>query len=396
VSPPSRCYAVDATPPPAGIRRKESTAVSEYTFGFVLEQSLGHVTHTRNLQSQLIRDQDVDVHWRPIAWETRGWAARLPIYSTNWTVRAGLRARQAIRELLGAISLDALFIHTQVPAVLSTNLIRRVPTVVSLDATPLQLDELGRAYGHRRGPGWAEQVKRQLNQSCFQAAQHLVTWSEWARQSLVTDYGVPAEKITVIPPGVNLADWARPTRRRPGNGPIRILFVGADFARKGGPTLLEAFRALGRADVELHLVTRQPPPAEPGVVSHLGMEPNSPELRALFQRCDIFCLPTLGDCLPMALAEAGAASLPLVATPVAAIPELVRQGETGLLVAPGDAGALAAALRQLIDDPPRRLRLGDQACVLVRREHDVAQSARRLLDLLKWAADSAYQRGRAA
>jgi glycosyltransferase involved in cell wall biosynthesis len=283
-----------------------------------------------------------------------------------------------------------------VPAVLSTSLIRRVPTVISLDATPLQIDELGRAYGHKRGLPWAEQVKRQLNQNCFQAAQHLVTWSEWALQGLVAAYGVPAEKITVIAPGVSVADWARPAPRPAGAGPLRILFVGADFARKGGPTLLEAFRALGRADVELHLVTRQALPPERGVVVHTGMAPNSPELRALFHRCDIFCLPTLGDCLPMALAEAGAAGLPLVATAVGAIPELVRHGETGLLLAPGDAGALAAALRQLLDEPALRRRLGEQACALVRRDHDVARSARRLLDLLKWAADSAYRRGRAA
>lgn len=370
--------------------------MSDYTLGFVLEQSLGHVTHTQNLQAHLVRDQEVELHWRLIPWEARGWMAHLPIYATNWTVRAGLRARQAIRDLVETTALDALFIHTQVPAVLSTRWLRRVPTVVSLDATPLQIDELGRAYSHRRGPGWAEHFKWQLNRSCFQAARHLVTWSEWAKRGLAEHYDVPAEKVTVIPPGVNVADWARPTPRQTGAGPLRILFVGADFARKGGPTLLEAFRALGRTDVELHLVTRQALPPEPGVTVYNGMQPNSPALRALFHRCDIFCLPTLGDCLPMALAEAGAAGLPLVSTAVAAIPEIVRDGETGLLVPPDDPAALAAALRRLVDDPAARWRMGEQAAALVRRDHDVRRNARRLIQVLKWAADAAYQPGRAA
>lgn len=369
--------------------------MSDYTLGFVLEQSLGHVTHTRNLQAQLMRDQDVHVHWRLIPWETRGWKARLPIYSTNWTVRAGLRARQAIQDLVEHTSLDAMLIHTQVPAVLSTGWIRRVPTVVSLDATPEQIDELGRAYNHQRGPGWLEQIKWQLNRDCFAAARHLVTWSAWAKRGLVERYGVPEDKVTVIPPGVSVPDWAA-GRYRPEDDPLRILFVGADFARKGGATLLEAFRALGRPGVELHLVTRQALPAEPGVIVHNGMQPNSPELRALFQRCDMFCLPTLGDCLPMALAEAGAAGLPLISTAVAAIPEIVHDGKTGLLVPPGDTQALAAALRALVDNPPRRREMGAQARAFVGREHDVRQNARRLIHVLKRAADTAYRNGRVA
>lgn len=370
--------------------------MSDYTFGFVLEQSLGHVTYTRNLQAHLLRDQDVDIHWRLIPWEIRGWAARVPIYSTNWTVRAGLLARQAIRDMVDTSGLDALFIHTQVPAVLSTSWIARVPTVVSLDATPQQIDELGQAYSHRRGPGWAEQMKRQLNRGCFRAARHLVTWSTWAMRGLIERYDVPAEKITVIAPGVSVADWARPARRMADDGPVRILFVGADFGRKGGPALLAAFRALRRSDVELHLVTRQALPPEPGVVVYNTMQPNSPALRALFHHCDIFCLPTLGDCLPMALAEAGAAGLPLVSTAVAAIPEIVRDGETGQLVPPGDVAVLAEVLRQLIDDPARRRRLGDQALALVRRDHDVRSNAQRLLQVLKQTSDTAYRTGRAA
>ena len=93
--------------------------------------------------------------------------------------------------------------------------------------------------------------------------------------------------------------------------------------------------------------------------STTGSGPNSPELIELYHGADVFCLPTLGDCLPMVLSEAGAVGLPLVSTDVGAISEIVRDGETGLLVPVGDADALAAALapagrRSRPARPPRR------------------------------------------
>jgi glycosyltransferase involved in cell wall biosynthesis len=102
----------------------------------------------------------------------------------------------------------------------------------------------------------------------------------------------------------------------------------------------------------------------------------------------VFCLPTLGDCLPMVLAEAAAAGLPLVATNVGAIHEIVRSGETGDLVAPGDVHALVGALRPLIVDPDLRRRYGDAAHQLAVREHDARVNAGRIVQLLRTAASS--------
>ncbi len=80
------------------------------------------------------------------------------------------------------------------------------------------------------------------------------------------------------------------------------------------------------------------------------MQPNSPELIDLYHRSDVFCLPTMGDCLPMVLSEAGAAGLPLVSTAVGAISEIVRDGDTGYLVTPGDVPTLTGRLRDLVVD----------------------------------------------
>jgi len=258
--------------------------------GFVVEQALGHVTHAKNLRAHLPDDPDVEVYWMPIPWEASGLAAHLPLYRSNWTVRAGLGARRAVAKLARQVSLDALFFHTQVPAVLASDWLRRIPSLVSLDATPLQYDSLGAFYDHEPGPAWLEGLKWRLNRDCFHAARHLVAWTHWTQASLVADYQVSPDKVTVIPPGVDSGWWARPEPRPLATGPVKILFVGGNLARKGGLDLLTAFRAVRNAlhrpegegeGVELHLVTRDPLPLEPGLFIYHDMEPNSETARPL-------------------------------------------------------------------------------------------------------------------
>ena len=367
-----------------------------YNIGFIMEQTLGHVTHTKNLQVNVPRDPEVAAHWMLIPFEATGAAARMPVYKSNWAVRSALLARRELAARSRQTAFDALFFHTQVPAVLSTNWVRRIPSIVSLDATPLQFDTLGSFYSHAQGPVALEKVKWNLNRACYQAARHLVAWSEWTKRSLINDYEIAAEQITVIPPGVNTADWRRAAPRASHEGPVKILFVGADLERKGGHLLLDAFRVLRPLGVELHLATRETLPAEPGLFVYNGMKPNSPELKQLYYDCDIFCLPTSGDCLPMVLSEAGATGLPTVSTRLAGIPEIIHEGETGLLITPGDLHGLIEALRQLILDPDLRLRFGERAIQRVSHEFDAERNARRLLDVLKLIATPVGEKRSAA
>src|SRR5690349_4955806 len=116
--------------------------------GFVLERSLGHITHADNLHRLLPQHEEIDSTIVDIEYEPTGWGAHVPVFRNNWTIRAGVRARRAIHRMQGNRPLDALFVHTQVPAVLATAWLKRCPNVVSLDATPLQYDELGVHYNH--------------------------------------------------------------------------------------------------------------------------------------------------------------------------------------------------------------------------------------------------------
>ncbi|MCA9873801.1 MAG: glycosyltransferase family 4 protein [Anaerolineales bacterium] len=350
--------------------------------GFIIEQALGHITHGQNLQQNVAADPTIEAYWGLPTWEAGGLAGLIP----NWTFKAGLQARQQIAAMQRQTQLDVLFFHTQVTAVLAQSWLKRIPGIVSLDATPRQYDSLGEFYAHKPGPAWLENWKWRLNRDCLAAAQHIVTWSAWAKEGVVGEYEVPPDKVTVIPPGVNVDAWTRPEPRHPDDGPVKILFVGGNLERKGGLLLLEAWRSLRQTAVptlELHLVTRDTVAAEPGLFVYKDMQPNSDPLKQLYYAADIFCLPTYGDCLPMVLSEAGAAGLPVVSTAVAAIPEIVIEGETGFLVPTGDVSALAHALRQLVEDPEMRLRLGETAVTQIRRTFDAAANARQLLDLLK-------------
>jgi glycosyltransferase involved in cell wall biosynthesis len=350
--------------------------------GFVIEESLGHATHAANLQRLLDGTTSIEAELRTVAQRP----TRVPGLG-NWTVQAGLQARSRVRELRRAGRLDALFVHTQVPAILIPDVIRRTPTVVSLDATPKQYDELGQHYAHRPGPAVVERLKTAIHRSCFHGARRLVAWSDWTKAGLVDDYGVPAGKVSVIPPGIDTDFWdggpARPDRESRA-GPARVLFVGGNFARKGGLVLLDAATQLRDrgVEVEFDIVTRDDVPAAPDVRVHHGLTPNAPELIDLYRRADVFCLPTLADCLPLAFAEAGAMSLPCIATDVGAVREIVEHERTGLVVPVDDADQLARAIERLADDPASRRRLGDAARRHILAAHDARRNAERLVELL--------------
>ncbi len=163
----------------------------------------------------------------------------------------------------------------------------------------------------------------------------------------------------------------------------RLLFVGGDFQRKGGTYLLKCFERFFADRAELHLVTQTPIQPSRNVVVHAGLTPNSEPLRQLYAVADLFVFPTLADCAPLAVPEAVAASLPVIATRVGAIPKMVTDGEHGLLVVPGDMEGLRAAIERLLTDAELRARMGAAGRRRVEADYDAACNAVRLLDVLR-------------
>lgn len=167
-----------------------------------------------------------------------------------------------------------------------------------------------------------------------------IPWSNWAADGLRRQ-GIDDERIHVVHPGLRLDDWAFVRREAPVDRPIRLLFVGGDFARKGGDLLIDAVTKLGSERFVLDVVTRDELTPPPGVAVH-RCEPNTDELRQRFIEADIFVMPTRADCFGLVLVEAMAMGLPVIASDVGGVRDIVDDGVNGWCVQPSLDSVVAA------------------------------------------------------
>ncbi len=218
----------------------------------------------------------------------------------------------------------------------------------------------------------------QLERSAFHNASMVFTMSENISRSLVEEYGCPREKVACVYAGSNVsAEAAEPidsARFRAKN----ILFVGIEWERKGGPVLLEAFRRVRRAhpDATLTIVGCSPKVGQPGV-EVVGRLPLA-EVARYYRSASIFCLPTLNEPFGLVLLEAFSYGLPIVATRIGAIPEIVEDGESGYLVRPQSTDELADRLIMLLGDPARCEHFGARGRQRVRERYSWGETGRRI------------------
>jgi glycosyltransferase involved in cell wall biosynthesis len=334
-----------------------------------MEQTLGNVTHYLNLRRAESMAEAPGPIWLPIEYH----ASRIP-----WTITGGRLARRALTGVLP--QLDGIFMHTTTLALLCVDLFRKTPTVLSTDGTPSNKRNMRAAYGLRDQGRLGERAKRALYRKVYGTATGLVGWSNWVKQSFVDDYGFPEEHVAVIPPGVDVEQFVAGDRN---HELPRILFVGGDFERKGGSLLLEVFRRHLRGRAELILVTRDKVQAEPGVTVHNNVGANSPALRELYATSDLFVLPTLADCFSLVLMEALAAGMPVVATRVGGIPDIVLEGKNGHLLDAGDSAGLGDVIEALVADPHRRRSMGEYGRQDALLRFDARKNARRLFEFVR-------------
>jgi glycosyltransferase involved in cell wall biosynthesis len=226
-------------------------------------------------------------------------------------------------------------------------------------------------------------------------AAFVVTATEWGRERLLATLGPRcATKLHVVRCGVQPERMPAPARSHPAPGePLEILCVGRLAPEKGHLGLVEAVSDLLRRGVEFRLTLIGGGPEEGAIraaVAARGLA-NRVELRgpqselAVLQamaRAHVFAMSSLMEGLPVVLMEALAMELPVVAPDITGIPELVREGETGLLYPAGDWKQLAARLERLATDPEIRVRLGRAGKERVLRDFDVRNAAVPLARLL--------------
>lgn len=192
------------------------------------------------------------------------------------------------------------------------------------------------------------------------------------------------DRIVILP---NATAAIAPSAPRPDTeGPV-LLFLGRVGARKGVPELVEALHRISGIEGWRAVIAGDGDVAETRErIAALGLSARitvpgwvgPDEARALLASSDILVLPSFDENLPMSVIEGMSAGLAVVATPVGAVEDIIRDGDTGLLVPPGDPASLAEALCKLVQDPQLRRKLGRAAQDYHRRHLDMAPYMARL------------------
>jgi glycosyltransferase involved in cell wall biosynthesis len=211
-------------------------------------------------------------------------------------------------------------------------------------------------------------IQARLERRHVRRADRVITSSDYSAGRIAKFYGVNRGDIAVVPEPIDLEAWqAALSAAPPQEGPLRILCVAHLYARKGVDTLLRAFSRL-TTDAVLRIAGIGP---ERRRLEHLardlGITPQVQflghlplrELVAEYRNAALFALPTKQEGFGIVFLEAMASSLPVVAVRAGAVPEVVADGVTALLVDSGDEPALADAFDRLLRDPAFRTKLGN-------------------------------------
>lgn len=227
--------------------------------------------------------------------------------------------------------------------------------------------------GSRRGfiePAGLQRLQR----GSYAFAQRIVANSQAAADKLVSE-GVPRYKILVIPNGIDPAQFPQ---HRYSPAPRRIAVVACLREEKRIDVLIRAMpKILAQyPDAQLELTGEGSCRAELrrtveelGIDEHVAFLGHRDDVAAILDEADVFVLPSRSEAFPNSVMEAMAAGLPVVASDVGGIPELVRDGHSGRLVRPGDVGALADAVLDVLGNPAQAERFGRAGREIIERTY---------------------------
>lgn len=218
--------------------------------------------------------------------------------------------------------------------------------------------------------------------------------SDWARSQAMSIAPSDAwPRFSVVRGGVDASVWRRSQPRQPA-ARLEILNVGRLAPVKGQALLVDAIGRLRADGIDTHCRIVGDGPERPVLerrIAELRLEDTveltgavgQDRIRELYEQADIFCLPSFREGLPFVLIEALSMELAVVATRIMGIPELVADGQSGVLVSPGRADQLAAALAELARDAERRSRMGAAGRATVERDYALSRLASEMTELFR-------------
>ncbi len=253
---------------------------------------------------------------------------------------------------------------------------------------------------HHGTDGWPSPAHRLLERRTARFVDRILVCSEAVRRYAVDRVGVPEEKLVVIPNGVDAERFAsRGTREKTRDRfhlPLEAPVIGSvgrlDEPVKGFSILIEAMAQVAARNPRCVCLIAGDGPARPsleaaararhpeGRIRFLGERRDIPEILSAL---DLYVQPSRREGFGLSALEAMASGLAVVASSTGGLPEVVRDGETGVLVPPGDAEALAAAVAHLLEDGERRRRMGAAGALRARREFPLEKMVHRWAELYR-------------
>lgn len=254
------------------------------------------------------------------------------------------RSHNRDRAIKKSTSTPELILHVR-----NTYLPSELPYVAFIDNTSSISQRDWRPWALRRGlAAWRLTAEAAL----FNGAIAVYTAAKYVSEEVIGTYAVPRAKVLPVGGGTNL-ELGHCLPLEPGTSSAsRILFVGIDFERKGGPDLLRAFQAVRaiHSDAELVVIGTSADLRQPGV-TFAGFVSDRARMVEFYRNCDLLCLPARYEPYGLVVQEAMAHGVPCVVSDVGALPEIIGDGAAGVVFRARNIAALTAALLTLIEDP---------------------------------------------
>jgi glycosyltransferase involved in cell wall biosynthesis len=374
-------------------------AIKPYRFGFVLNTTLGNHTRYVNFRKYAERDEEIEFVWAPANHYTPpDFPSRLRFLPAPLFMRA--RMLQQAWPVLGQLgTFDAVMVHlfeVDVLCALRSHLRRTPLHVSSTDEAPITDRRSYPLYPNElKKPVWRQKLRLALDRWRVRRTDCFIPFSSFVANILVRDCGAPSDCVHPLHVGMDLELWkSEPKADATQNDRLQILFVGGDFVRKGGAILLEVFKNRFQNVADLHLVTKQAPATLPEHVHvYSDFSPNDPRLTRLYASMDVLVVPTTADLGPLwVFLEAMAMRLPVIGTDTGSGTEVIRHGDTGLIVKINDAESLGTAIQTLLDNPRLRRQMGERGRELIETNFDARVNVPRILAIMKNAVKKAGRR----